>query len=1604
MHSSAWMNGQYYSQVGQPSQTLQVTSQQLPNRDGNLSAGSNWDNSSQYMPMRPDVPQTQNVHMTSCNGQMSHGSYPAAPQQAVSSHQMPTRGRYNPLLMDLLFKNVCMQSSTATTQSGSTSMAGRLNYVPRVATQQFFHQDSPPDSSNWIPPNTSTMQRNATYPMHSTPSIWNQQVPMNGKSAVKQDARFEAGGLQHDGVQKSFCQNANGQSVQPLRTYTTTAPSPQHVQMPCTPVSVSVITHSKHDAHNKNHSSGYRLNSNQHGFSTLAALPSQMSNLKSQHPGNNNHCIQPNVPSRCFLNKSDMCQKTENYRREATPSGNSVSNPHSSQNKTGLSFSTKTNGCPINSAAGTGQPMHNRQMFPGNTGDACKPYNAGSDCGPSPNNNTTVHPGKILQFSHRHQVTESSQTEQPVALHPSKSHNSNTSQSVMGPFGQAVPEPTQHNANAQPKDGSAPKDLYVPVTDDVSGNGFKAQNVVFVGDKSYNTGLKGALQGSLPSSLSQLHQFYKRITSQQKNKTKSCAATNGGLHEMAISSVKPNECSSHTTPFLASQKAVAVVQPLSQKQKQASSKTISHPRKPTPTDEIVCNAENPLSSTAYSKHSTSVSDSFKDDCRVHPEIAKETRAGACLNMDSVQPEDLSQNHLNADNAESKLPNTIQSEQCATLTAHQSQTSEVPVNQLSEMNKCQSPEDPNVNFFDLPSVPIVSWTIDGLTKLIEASKVEMPSDQVNHREKLKKMFMQNLKDEYLLKGRYTLFLGSVKNYLHKHLTPESIVLSELKSLCSRQQKNICVLPHDYVPPTMPYTSSWLNINDQLDDIDKEFGFPQSLTCPQRQLESDSQAKPIGTVNGIPAQIGSEEKNEALLQTELQTVESDNVQQLPVVVETFTQAPFSSTEIPDSSDPFYKFDIQILPQDEARIVHELLQGEILKNNKTDSQQKKSMNDSAQDELSEVKDVKSSEVTLENRAELSLEQCCCITKWIELISGSNTVSKCQCNQDSSSKDVTKKSIAEAEVEIQKEDFCVTPSHSKFDLKNEENDVKISDIQSLIFSWSKQCDEIINLTEEDNIPHSYSNIEPKDISVISVGSSQSSSSVISYTQNENLSCSENDIILLLSDSEEDSGWAQLNSTDSSQSRTSVINEKQTGNLSSSEIEIAIQMSDLKEDCGQAQLKPTGSTESGSSLISGEEIKNPSSSESEIIQTSDLQDDSGQDWLKCTDRAETPLNTEHKQKHISFRDESCGSKQLSPDKMVEVNSSLEKENLHRPTFKKSVSGSGKHESHGKKRKRLKDPDRIVPVLKKKRKYEDHEDLDKQPALEGISKRRKFFADHNNMEPTATNVRVVKLALFGSSSLQKRFLECRKDHTASSDNLSHQPTRPPEILTINVISPKSSPDTAPVPKYSVKQAIHEEWRKTFLPTKIKHRRRFLAQEHGFARLSKVEKAGKTNTEELLVCCERSSTGTWTVKRSLSLSRSRSTSDDLRAEKSKDVVTAKRPAKHRRSAPEVGNGEVVPPHEKNVLRFSVLPNTFNLRDGSDCRDETTDSTTHTPDSVEAMDKGGKLTLKIPKGTWAPHPEKKYSPLRQSRIKIPKTFSLFREFQKKYKEKTQPSAEK
>lgn len=1182
-------------------------------------------------------------------------------------------------------------------------------------------------------------------------------------------------------------------------------------QVVCSRTLVSATAHNRQTAHNQNH----RQNSTQHAFSPSIRPPSYNTAV-----------------SQSFRNNSI------------------TTNSSSGQQILPVS---------LNPAADTQQEMLSRQMIIARIADDLrKSFTAGSD-------------DRVPVYS--------------------SSHNSNASQSLPLNSGPSLPQTThsvmsgaQQRVDAPPQQSSVPDVFYVKATGDESGNGSTAANAFF--PKS-NRVSEGNLVGFLSDASQLMH----------LPETQLSVANNHEMLEMLekLSSVKANDGSIHSSPGRSGTRAVAVVQPLSQEcyqivNKHTSSNTISQSAERNATDECLRTPEKLFISPAVAKNKQVPN--LRDGSNLYPENPNQMRSNKSVmshsaasndgtfvsSSDSARHRDMSQKQLCADDTRSELAINLR----VASTAQQSVTSEVPVSQSGDKDKSENATDPRPLVFELSSVPTIPWTAVTLIKLIgDAEKAQMnlkinftAFDSISALLKFWDGSSKSLACK-LKTGWYKDLITDVKEFCNKHLTSDSVILSQVMHDFQKQLQNYHVLKDNEVYSEPPYKSSWLNVNEQLDDIDKEFGFQRLYT-----LESDNDPHQVGTGNSTPAQIVSESEvsNKVLSQTKHEPVDSGEEEQASTVAVASTQTASPNKSSADSSDPFYSFEIHVLPPEEARVIFEQAQSNMPQRVGTDSQPKGVMNSSVEGELPEVIDVTLSDSKLENRSVCAMEQVCCISRWMEIVVGSKTPwTKCQCKDEQSHNDSTDSTPEKEEIAVQKKDKLrvIRPDSNLHSAVEGETQAKGGEnVNNQIMTF-----QTIDFTEDDD-----NSEEPENVSQMSLNSGQSSIILISENEDEDFFRSENEIPNQMPDLEKDSEQARMKLTESSQSSGLDSSEEETKKNSRCCPEI---QSDPEVDHVQDKLKSTGSTLSCTLVCSDKESENLSSSENE--------ENCGRVQLTSTDVAESSLETEEQ-----------------------------------------------HETVERKRKRMSSHDRFFPFLTKSKKCKPKPpvDVDSPPVLEGLSKCRKVVVDVTD-EPLASNVRTVELLLFGSAPQDKcALIGSRKSHISSRETVSDEVPRPPKVLTVN-LSPlrRKSSETVPTGDYSVKRLIHDKWRWSFPPTKMRRRSKLKTQKCTFSSSSgfSLKKAEMVGTKKLPVSSE---TRIWNgnTKHCFSLNRRRALSNRFkrREEKTKkDAATLKQHADGERSNAENGSHAVMSLQENDVLSFSVLPKTFHFKDGSKGRKETND---------------------------------------------------------------------
>nr|XP_057932135.1 uncharacterized protein si:ch211-106e7.2 isoform X2 [Doryrhamphus excisus] len=326
-------------------------------------------------------------------------------------------------------------------------------------------------------------------------------------------------------------------------------------------------------------------------------------------------------------------------------------------------------------------------------------------------------------------------------------------------------------------------------------------------------------------------------------------------------------------------------------------------------------------------------------CRTSPEISSEPHLKECQSV-PVQATRLA-------------PDTT--DQCGQTSARSLVTLEAPKGQEEKSKGKDIPPQPTAGNSQLSSLPTRPWTLKELLALLETEGPEMPPDQpknVDLVRQLVSLFWDKNFGKLLTFVQTTILKDIIQDvvlYCVNALKEDSVVLSQVQPRDISQLKSASVLQDGEVYSEVPYSSSWLNQNEQLDDIDKEFG-------PNVYRLVSAKPPDAGPTGSVPSPPGSEVPG--------------------------SQAGDGSAQ----SDPLYSFQIQVLPPEEAKAVFDQCHGVTLHGDPEPVP-----NPAVADEP--LKDVPS---TRGSHTETSLQQFCCIEKWKETVCGSKaSLGKCTCGQ---------------------------------------------------------------------------------------------------------------------------------------------------------------------------------------------------------------------------------------------------------------------------------------------------------------------------------------------------------------------------------------------------------------------------------------------------------------------------------------------------------------------------------------------------------------------------------------------------------------------------------
>ncbi|XP_047453476.1 uncharacterized protein si:ch211-106e7.2 [Mugil cephalus] len=1378
------------------------------------------------------------------------GAYPARPslnrQTSAGPHHVSSHqmGGVDPYSYSNILRMLIENSPSSSSNVQSGNPGFQTSYGYNVARQQDLHQNSATQSQ------PMRMATNAVYSQEDMSTYW-KQTPVSLDTQSKTSQNVCSSPL--------MSASANSQTV---------------------------------------HNRLYRQNSTQRGYSP--SNPPTSSNMANSLPFRNPTTATTNLsPSAQVLYNTNMSQKTQQFPSQLCSSyssgvhANNAHNPNSyNQNKASV-FLTKSKEPPSNPEGAIRGNMNSAYLGQ---------YTAHPDGPPPPYISLTYRGQQGVSNS---RMTVPNQNTQPVTSAFPETYKLDFISARPLHSGQSLTETPEsamsratHPANVPSQQNSAPDVFCSNPTGNGSGRSMPGNTSL-----PTNNTISNGLLNKLLSDTHPLEEATSTLNKTHLSKSKSCE-----MQEMQ-SAVKQSDSSVLLSPGHTGTRAVAVVQPLSLESYASvrtpsiatTSESSSHPEK-------IYILANPVG--VHAREESNLCSEYASQ-----EGSNKSRAAS---DDTVAL-------LTSVPQNSALKSVVD-----TIIAKTIEKFVISEAQVSPKDSSKLETAPTAHTFDLSSLPTTAWTNANLTNLIkECEKTQInlkPPTETPVGEQLIHMFwnssVRQLIEVIKAGGHQNLFVN-VHQHLKTHGKSDSVILWQVKQGCMEQLKNCHVLKDGEVYSEAPYKSSWLNVNGQLNDIDNEsechvdqvktvnHSPPPTLRDVPIEVVPGTQLEPVNlcvekqACTAEPPSTQASSRNEKALKpaypgkgTQASTIEEPSAQtatpeemefepacpaketQASTTVAPSAQtAPPNETDSVDSSDECYSFKIEVLSPEEAKHVFGQIQSSQAKNVASKSV--------------EV----NRDATLSKSESVKMEQICCVTKWMQTILGADApnVTKCKCKEEQSPKKITDRVLK------------VNPTMERSAPKKAKENVKRIMTSSRPEGPNKLL-EIIDLTDNDIIPHLSSNQQPKNIPHIS-NNTQSNVVVIYESADEDLSTTETEIPRVLP-------------------------------------YLGLKMSESGDECVQEENKSAETVQMSSSV----------SSEKEPEKFYGPDDDSS---LKTSSNGESA--------HLS-------------------ESPMESKADLKTTFSRSVK-------HKRKWKTLSSHDNLFPPHNNSKKCKRKVARDSERHLEVPSEHTKVSSEVIPAHPLPPNARTVELVLFGSTQGEKRVLkDTRKRHVSSSEGMSNEAQKPPDVLSVNLDSSGKEPSEAVSRgEHSAKRWIYENWKKSFQPTnnscKIKLKT---------VQCPSASASGPSFKKGKLPVSPRRRASHGNVKLSKSLyKKKRSLSCELKfGEKTKEEIRTLKKPERRNTVGESTNGM----HENNVLKFSVLPNTFTFKDGSSGRKETNKPLSDEPDVDEEKDQSPNKAAKKAKGSWYPNEKKCSQPAACS---PPETPSLFHRFQKKYIEKTQTS---
>ncbi|XP_053742666.1 uncharacterized protein si:ch211-106e7.2 [Synchiropus splendidus] len=306
-----------------------------------------------------------------------------------------------------------------------------------------------------------------------------------------------------------------------------------------------------------------------------------------------------------------------------------------------------------------------------------------------------------------------------------------------------------------------------------------------------------------------------------------------------------------------------------------------------------------------------------------------------------------------------------------------------------------------------------WTAEALEKLVQSVCEENTHECPDVFQKIIDLYWDGSMNGLLKVLRPTnhrAVMEEIAKFCSYTVKPDTVICRSVDDHYLKQPLRFHVLKDNEVYTEAPYTSSWLNTNENLDDIDKEFGFPpkhhflprkvevppephsSSVKIPSETLQQP-ESRPEETRNTFTDETPPDENPP--MDSDSKEVKTDPPTE-PLTLPTPKPAdrPETSPECIEENDPMYALGIEVMSPSAARAIFEQALPPPERENQSEEEAPVEENEEPKcTEEVEIIDLCDDDELVQDKVP-KIEQVCCIAKWKQLFQcPSESACACEC-----------------------------------------------------------------------------------------------------------------------------------------------------------------------------------------------------------------------------------------------------------------------------------------------------------------------------------------------------------------------------------------------------------------------------------------------------------------------------------------------------------------------------------------------------------------------------------------------------------------------------------